>query len=517
MNKVYVLFSLLIVILWSSCRKDFTTVTNSGHLEFSLDTVYFDTLFSKIPSNTVEFKIYNRSDDDINIPEIYLEKGVSSKYSLNVNGFPGPNETPTETLGKEFSNVSILANDSIFVFAQVLVDLEEDTVDDEGFYNDKIYFSGLDQSQSIDLVSFVYDATIIYPTEDDEERTFETSYIDETGETITETGYNLETSELFWTNDKPIVVYGKAVVPTGETLIVDAGTRIHFHEDSGLIVESGASINFNGSTSADQDLLENEIIIESDRIAEDYNNLPGQWGYIWIMAGSVNNYITNTTIKNSTTGILIEGNGTETSPSLNLENVQIYNSAAAGIQANATNIEANNIVINNCGLASLNIEQGGTYNFEYCSLVNYYSFGVRSLRAVNLSNQEQFNSDVSNTDLEANFVNCIITGSYDTEITFNNNASAEFTFNFENCLIDCSQNLSGTNENFDLTNSDLYTNCIFNENPNFENTGNNQLRISETSAANGKAKVTGISNDITGTERNSLNPDIGAYESTTFE
>lgn len=518
MKQLKLFITLLTVILWSSCRKDFETITSNGNLEFSLDTIYFDTLFTKIKSSTQQLKVYNKTNEAITIPEIYLERGENSKYQLNVDGLPSAEDVTNGSIGKSFTNVNILANDSIFIFTEVLVDLETDELDEDSFYNDKILFNSLNETQEVPLISLVYDANFIIQSASKEIRSFETTSRDENGNFISVEGYDLTTDQLNFTNEKAYVIYGNAIVPTGETLIIDAGARIHFHEDSGLIVENGASIQINGTESPEENPLQNQVIIESDRIAEDFDDLAGQWNFIWIMEGSSNNVITNTTIKNSSIGLLIEGNGTETETALTLRNVEIYNAQAVGIQANATNIIAENVVINQGGEAGLNIEEGGTYDFNHCTLVNYGNFGFSSLRAVNLSNSEQLDSSVTNTNLNANFTNCIITGNNLTELTFNNNEEAQFNFNFTNCLLNISETINiEENPEFNTENSEQYTNCIFNEDPFFKNTGLNHLQISEDSAANGTAVTTTNTIDIIGTLRDTENPDIGAYESIIFE
>ena len=518
MKHLYFITLLFSIILWSSCRKDFDTVTSSRDLEFSIDTIAFDTLFTRVKSSTQQLKVYNRTDDDISIPSINLERGIDSKYQLNVDGLPEAGSTITPSSGKEFSDIEILANDSIFVFIELLVDVDTDVLDEENSYNDKILFTGLNGTQEVNLISRVNDASFIFQSETDIEKSFETTNRDKQGEFIAITGFDLEGDELNMTNEKAYVIYGNAVVPTGETLTIDAGARIHFHEDSGLFVETGANIVINGAESPEDDPLLNEVIIESDRIAEDFDNLSGQWGFIWIQEGSTGNNITNTTIKNASLGILIDGNGTETSPSVTLKNVQIYNSQSAGIQANATNISGENVVINRSGTAGLNIEEGGTYTFNHSTLVNYFSFGIRSLTAVNLSNSSRPESTVLNTNLNAEFTNCIITGNSATEITLRKSDEADFNFKFENCLIFARENLNdGPDSVYNFDNPDLYTACVFNEDPMFKNTSLNQLQINEESAANGIAKITILATDITGVARNADNPDTGAYESSLFE
>jgi len=60
--KRYIYFTITLgfLMLWSSCRKDFEYAPSTGSLEFSKDTVYLDTVFSKIGSSTYNLKVYNQ-------------------------------------------------------------------------------------------------------------------------------------------------------------------------------------------------------------------------------------------------------------------------------------------------------------------------------------------------------------------------------------------------------------------------------------------------------------------------
>src|SRR6476620_11214087 len=108
MRKLLFLFFTGLLITLSSCRNDFEFEPSTGGLEFSRDTVYLDTVFTNIGSSTYRLKVYNRSDNDISIPKIQLQRGVSSKYRMMIDGMTG--DTGAE--GKVFSNVEMLAKDS---------------------------------------------------------------------------------------------------------------------------------------------------------------------------------------------------------------------------------------------------------------------------------------------------------------------------------------------------------------------------------------------------------------------
>ena len=110
-----------VLIFWSSCRNDFEFSPSTGNLEFARDTVYLDTVFTNIGSSTYNLKVYNRSDEDIVIPTIQLENGVSSYYRMNIDGTTG---LADDQEGKFFEDVELLANDSLYIFIETTIDIE---------------------------------------------------------------------------------------------------------------------------------------------------------------------------------------------------------------------------------------------------------------------------------------------------------------------------------------------------------------------------------------------------------
>ena len=68
----------------------------------------------------------------------------------------------------------------------------------------------------------------------------------------------------------------------------------------GIFVQNGGSLHINGTYSTDQELLENEVILEGDRLEPGFSDVPGQWGTIQLLEGSIDNIIDYTTIKNAT-------------------------------------------------------------------------------------------------------------------------------------------------------------------------------------------------------------------------
>ena len=510
-----------VLLFWSSCRNDFEFSPSTGNLEFARDTVYLDTVFSNIGSSTYNLKVYNRSNDDIVIPTIQLENGTSSFYRMNVDGETG---LDGEQEGKFFEDVEILAKDSLYIFIETTIDIEALSNSDTQFlYTDKILFDAGSNQQDVDLVTLVKDAVFIYPNRNTTTGLIETLTFDVDGDgTPDETtlqGRFLEDSELTFTNEKPYVIYGYAGVDNGKTLTMEAGARVHFHADSGIIVTDGATLNINGELSTDQDVLENEVILEGDRLEPLYTDIPGQWGTIWLFNGSVNNTINYATIKNSTIGILSEGNQNAVNDKLTITNSQIYNASSFGLLGRATSINAENVIINNCGQSSFAGTLGGKYNFTHCTIANYWNTSFRQFPALLLNDfvLDENGLPVTNDLSEANFTNCIIYGNDDPEFLLENEGSV-FNYKFTNCLLRFNNSMLEGTGNYMFDDINFYVDNIFNDNPNFEDPYENLMRIGEDSGANGIAlPLVPAGFDLINTPRDISTPDAGAYENIVFE
>lgn len=514
---LYFVFTICFLILWSSCRKDFEFSPSTGNLQFSKDTVYLDTVFTNIGSSTYNLKVYNRSNDDIVIPSVKLGLGETSEYRLNVDGISG----------KTFENVQILAKDSIFIFVETTIDINNFSNPNGTFlYTDQIEFNSNSNMQKVELVTLVQDAVFIYPNRDNTTKVIETLTLNVGGELIeTELqGRELLPTEFIFTNEKPYVIYGFAAIPNGETLTVNAGARLHFHSNSGLIISEDATLNVNGSFSNNQELLENEVIFEGDRLEPNFSNTPGQWGTIWLFDGSLNNTINYATIKNATVGILSDGNPNAATEKLKITNSQIYNSSNFGILGRNTSITGENVVINNSGQSSFAGTLGGSYNFTHSTIANYWTNGFRQFPALLLNNfilDEDNNATIADLT-EANFNNCIIYGNDNPEILLDEieDTAVNFNFKFTNCLIRFEDNNNNfTGDNYNLENTSLYENNIFNEEPNFKDTDLNELIIGDESAALNKGNSifsNQVPTDILNINR-TVSPDLGAYQHIIFE
>lgn len=499
---------IVVISLYSSCRTEFAfRPIQMNELRFSRDTVYLDTVFSNISSATYTLKVYNTTEESVAVPSISLENGGASNFRLNVDGMHG----------KSFTNVELLPKDSMYIYIETTADIQALATNSTQFlYEDKLQFSGAGE---VTLLTLVKDAVFLYPEKDDMGfKEFIPIGVDDDGNTIALEGFYLDDNELIFTNEKPYVVYGYMGVPKGKTVIFEAGARIHFHENSGIIVADDAQMIVNGMPSSDPDALEGEVIFEGDRLEPLYDYIPGQWGAIWLTSGSTGHQFNHATIKNATVGILMDYNDEKSDPTLKLKNTQVHNSSLVNLWGKTAHIYAENSVFGNAGHSSFYGNIGGKYEFAHCTFANFWNKSFRDLPTVLLNdfipidNQTNFIKPLE----KALFSNCIIEGNQLVEFFVQQMGTEPFNFHLDHTAIQFESSNSTVIQNpfFDWNNITYYNQLIRNGKPSFVNPQINNMRISQDSDFIQKGNVTignSIPKDIEGVNRTSP-PDLGAYQ-----
>jgi hypothetical protein len=396
---------------------------------------------------------------------------------MNVDGYSG----------HSIQDVEIQANDSIYVFVEVTID--PNSTNTPMLVTDSIIFEVNGYQQDVDLVAYGRDAYFILPNR----------FRDGLPPYRIIAGEHVDTT---WTNDKPIVVYGFAVVDSTATLRIEEGTEIYFHSNSGLWIYIGGSLKVMGTK-------DNPVVFQGDRPEAFYADLPGQWDRIWINEGSVDNEINYAIIKNGFIGIQAEVMAGE--PGMNnsnyIKNTVIENMSYAGIMSRAHRIDAENLSISNCKQNNLLLTLGGSYEFRHSTFANYWSYDIRKTPAVYINNYFKNSDDqIIPFDLvKANFINCIIYGNNSEELILDNhNQGGAFNYLFDHNLVRTEQAVSDVNH---------WISVIKNKRPEFENERDNDLHLTDESAAleRGKAGVT-PSLDLDGIMRDATAPDLGAFE-----
>ena len=83
---VYTIIAVLSIAM-SSCMDDETFTTSpTDRLEFSADTIRLDTVFSRVPSSTRTFWVYNNNQKAVRCRTVRLDRGNQTGFRVNVNG-----------------------------------------------------------------------------------------------------------------------------------------------------------------------------------------------------------------------------------------------------------------------------------------------------------------------------------------------------------------------------------------------------------------------------------------------
>jgi len=477
--SLFVCFTLVFSIF--SCKKDKLLTDTSARLRFSQDTVFFDTVFHSIGSASRHFLVRNTYNQPINISNIRLAGGANSSYHVNVDG--------STLLVSGLQNIMLAPKDSLYIFVKVTINpLGSMTM----IVADSILFDINGHRQHVILEAVGQDVYLHKPT----------SYILlSDGSSVP---YSVADCSVPWKNDKPHLIYRYLVVDSGTTLTMLPGTRVYLHSSAVLWVYKGGSLNIAGAHSQ-------EVTFGGDRLEQDYAGIPGQWGNIWLSAGSKNNSINWAIMRNGSVGLLVDtiSPSTPWAPTLLLQNTIIMNMSVAGIYGRGASIVANNVAVANCGQACVAMTIGGSYSFRQCSFSDYYTSASRNTPSILIQN---YYTDVSgniwrrNMD-SAHFYNCIVDGDQTEEIKADSNMTSglHFNFLFDGCLLKTG-NTNAVVQHF--------TANFTNQPPDFVDYVNGNLRIGASSYAIGRGATLAhpIPQDLNALPRPGASPDIGAYQ-----
>ena len=85
--RLLLLAAPLAVLSLAACSDDDSFSASPDHrLAFSADTVSLDTTFSRVPTTTRTFWVYNRSGDGLRCTSVRLRKGNQTGFRVNVDG-----------------------------------------------------------------------------------------------------------------------------------------------------------------------------------------------------------------------------------------------------------------------------------------------------------------------------------------------------------------------------------------------------------------------------------------------
>ena len=477
---------MIVITIYIASKKDIMENDQSATLYFSNDTIIFDTSFHSIGTPTKTLTVYNRNNFNV-FTDISLNLINGGNFRMNVDGVAGNNH----------STIEIPAKDSIFIFLEVT---PNEGGNDEFLLTSNIEFITGIKEQDVKLVSPGRNANFHLPQDN--------MFMNNEGDTVIVRYFSIKEDQT-WTDDLPHVIYGQVIIEPEATLTIEEGTKIYFHNNSGIfvgnpLIHNDANTPLNNGKLIINGKLGNEVTMQGDRLESWYENMPGQWNGIHFVKNSETSIIDYTIIRNGTIGIRADS---ADNSQIIINNTIIENMSSIGILGQTANISATNTVVSKCGQYTVACNIGGIYNFTHCTFANYWDYSQRSTPSILLNNYyEAVDGNTYPRSLEeANFTNCIIDGSLSTEVSFQKYEQEDIIFNysFDHCLIKLDPTIN--------TDNSYYSNVIINQSPKFKNDTENNFHLTEDSPAiDAGNNSTEGSSDIKAYSRNK--PDIGAYE-----
>ncbi|MCP9752762.1 hypothetical protein [Ferruginibacter sp. HRS2-29] len=389
MKKTFFASSILLIVLFFSCKKDSVITSPEAGLSISIDTVKFDTVFTSTGSVTKSLKIFNENSQRLRM-DIKLMGGAASPFRINING----------TAATEMNQLEVAAEDSIYVFVSVSVNPTSAPL--PFVLSDSISIKYNGNTRWIQLQAYGQNAV----------------FLDNT----------VITTNTSWNTSLPYVILGSLLVAPNATLTIPAGTRVYAHADAPLIVDGTLLVN---------GTHEDNVQFSGDRLDDPYDKFPASWPGIYFRAGSKNNVISFAIIKNAYQAIAVFEPSVNANPKLILHQSVIDNAYDAGLLLSNTFVQADNCLVSNCG-TNIAIESGGNYNFTNCTVVTISnSYILHKTAVVKAGNFLETNGSTTTKDLNALFKNCIFWGDNNTlesELDIKKQGNNIFSVTLDHCL-----------------------------------------------------------------------------------
>ncbi|MCB0615366.1 MAG: hypothetical protein KDC75_18740, partial [Phaeodactylibacter sp.] len=333
MKYTYYLIMALLGLAFASCDKQADFITDGNFtLEFSLDTLRFDTVFTELGSATRSFKVYNRNDRPLRIDKVSLEGAAGAKFRMNVDGIAG----------NEVEEVEIWGKDSIYIFVEVTIDPDQPLSASPFVIEDKVIFEAGDKRQEVRLEAWGQNANY-FPSRFNK------------GVPVV---LSCNNDKIVWDDPKPYVIYGEIFIDSC-ALEVMAGTQIYVHGGIAQnevfgIFNDGIIYTLNNGSIRLLGTREAPIVIQGDRLEEPFQEQPGQWQGIILGKGSKGNVMEWATVKNAVFSVYVDSLA-----ELTASNSRFYNTNSSGIIGFHSTISLENCLVYNNLSSSVQLILGG--------------------------------------------------------------------------------------------------------------------------------------------------------------
>ena len=350
--KKLVFYIFILFAVFASCKDDEITTDPQYKLEYSVDTVSFDTIIGGVTTPYQTLKVYNKSGEKIKISSINYASS-NDYFMVNINGRNSHN----------VSNVEIADGDSMFIFVQTNGDIS----------GSEIPFALLDS------ISFSYNGNVDYV------------YLSAFSETPIILDHFVVTSDTTLSGSQPYFVKDTLKVEEGATLNIDAGVRLYFYNGASLYVDG--SLNCNGE-------VDNQIemrYFRGDNLFKDtkYYLAPGNWKGVWLSQKSGDCKIMSTNIVGAYQCLVVDSAFVDRK--VIVGNSQIYNAKQGTLVSEASQIYAYNTLFANGGYYNVYLTDG-KYLFNHCTIASYLNFNLSDTKpALYLNKKDSISVDINNS------------------------------------------------------------------------------------------------------------------------
>jgi len=330
--------SFFVTATFSACDDELAT-NPSDQPTLSVDTLHIGTILAGNSSKTYQVKLYNRCSSELKLSSIELRNAETSGFRMNVDGMNGT----------KFSNSDLLhiaKGDSLFIFVEA-------TFPKEDLMN-SYHLDYIDIRCNQRLQTVVVDAKCMDVLK------LEGVVIDQ---------------DTIWPRCLEVQVYDSLVIPQGITLTISDSSTLYLHDKTNLYVRG--TLICDGKLGA-------PVTIRGDRTDKmfdnlPYDNLPSQWGSMYIDSTARGSKFYYTDIHGMSSGICIDSTDVE------FNSCHIKNSDGNLITCHMSTMRLYNSELCNAAGALLDI-YGGSHDVVHCTLANYNFSKSVSAPALRFSN-----------------------------------------------------------------------------------------------------------------------------------
>lgn len=364
-KSLYIILLPLMALL-IGCIEDGYTTSPSDQPYFSVDTLDLGLVYTAEITTTSRMTVHNPHDKGLNISQVSLSGEGAGYFRVNVDGMSGTT----------FRDIEIRANDSIYVFVEANIP-ENGTL------------LPVDIKANLDFLVNGVTSSVVLAAQ---------------GQDIIRLNGALINEDTTFEAGKPIQVKDSLVVAEGAQLTIEAGAKLLMHDKSYIRIYG--SLVVDGTPEA-------PVTITGDRTGEllpdvSFDIMSRQWDGLEFMASSHDNSLAYTEVSNTSYGVALYGDGTETaSPKLVMERCRLRNSGDNVFTAIGASVEAYGCEFAE-GAYNLAYLVGGKHRFEQCTFANYYLYVAPSSPAMYFETAEDVEAEYGR--VEAEVVNCIIYG-----------------------------------------------------------------------------------------------------------